>query len=59
MRKESIISAVLAKESSMRAAVRTAPDTRKPLPKQRINDILPSHGANAIKKLEYDAWNNY
>ena len=49
MRKENTISVVLTKESSMLAVAPIVQDTRKPLPKQPINNTSPKHGANAIK----------
>ena len=44
-------SGVLAKESSMLAVAPTVLDTRKPLPKQLINNTLPEHGVNVIKNI--------
>lgn len=51
MRTENTISADPAKESSMLAVVQTVPGTRKPLPKQPINNISPKPGANATKNI--------
>lgn len=43
----------------MLAVAPTVLDTRKPLPKQLINNTLPEHGVNDIKNSNAYERNNY